>query len=168
MGAKKRRSAQRFAENIQKSGLTIYDLVVIGDPKLWIPTVELEAILNTKLRGISLAGLPLRTRSKVVKEPCLPIVGLPGAEQLSKDAAAISGTAFRHLRAEVQQPSSLERGTRSDASLRSDSRRAGRCDHARQSGERRSAGAPRYNGHADSEVSSQVHPWLGGYRVDRL
>ena len=57
-----------YAEAIAASGLTIYDPIEIGDPELWVPTPELEAMLDERLRGISLAGLALRTRSKVVKE----------------------------------------------------------------------------------------------------
>ena len=58
----------RFVSAIEESGLTIYDKIEVGDHRLWIPTLELEVILDTELRGISLTGLPLRTRSKVVKE----------------------------------------------------------------------------------------------------
>ena len=39
-----------------------------GDPHLWIPTPELERILTNEIVGVSLKELPLRTRSKVVKE----------------------------------------------------------------------------------------------------
>jgi len=43
---------------------------VIGsdNPHLWIQTPELERILTNEIVGISLKELPLRTRSKVVKE----------------------------------------------------------------------------------------------------
>jgi hypothetical protein len=61
-------SPHNFVAAIAKSGLSIYDPVEIGDPELWIPSPELEVILDEALRGTSLAGLPLRTRSKVVKE----------------------------------------------------------------------------------------------------
>ena len=37
---------ERFVESIRQSGLTIYDAIAIGDPELWIPTPELEALLN--------------------------------------------------------------------------------------------------------------------------
>jgi hypothetical protein len=49
---------------ISASGLTIYDPIEIGSA-LWIPTPHLETLLDRGLRGLSLAGLPLRTRSKV-------------------------------------------------------------------------------------------------------
>ena len=94
MGAKQRRSTPRFAENIRKSGLTIYDPVAIGDPKLWIPTTELEAILNAKLHGISLAGLPLRTRSKVVKEHVCRSLGYPVPSRFQKTKPRFPGQLF--------------------------------------------------------------------------
>ncbi len=57
-----------YVAAIKASGLTIYDAIEIGDPHLWIPTPELESILDNALAGISLARLPNRTRSKVAKE----------------------------------------------------------------------------------------------------
>jgi hypothetical protein len=62
---------------IAKSRLTIYDAIEIGDPNLWIPSPELQALLDVGLRGVSLAGLPLRTRSKVVKENVCRVLGYP-------------------------------------------------------------------------------------------
>ncbi len=94
MGAKKRRATPQYAENIRKSGLTIYDPVVIGEPKLWIPTVELEAILDATLRGISLAGLPLRTRSKVVKEHVCRSLGYPVPSSFQKTKPRFPGQLF--------------------------------------------------------------------------
>ena len=57
----------RYVAAIRASGLTIYDAVEIGS-RLWIPSPELESILDAGLRGMDLDGLPLRTRSKRVKE----------------------------------------------------------------------------------------------------
>ena len=57
-----------YPANIYRSGLSIYDPVDPEDPYLYIPTEDLEAILSESMVGLSLAGLPLRTRSKVVKE----------------------------------------------------------------------------------------------------
>ena len=101
-------SPEGYVEAIRRSGLTIYDPIYIGDPELWIPTPELEELLNAGLAGISLVGLPLRTRSKVVKEHVCRTLGYPGAIQLQEDATAFSGAIFRHLRAEVEQFASLE------------------------------------------------------------
>ena len=68
---------QRYVDAIRRSKLTIYDPIEVGDPLLWIPTPELEKLLNSGLAGISLTGLPLRTRSKVVKEHVCRSLGYP-------------------------------------------------------------------------------------------
>jgi hypothetical protein len=67
----------RYVAAIRESGLSIYDKIEIGDQDLWIPTTALEHILNGALTGISLAGLPLRTRSKAVKEHVCQALGYP-------------------------------------------------------------------------------------------
>jgi hypothetical protein len=67
----------RFVKAISDGGLSIYDTIEIGDPDLWIPAPELESLLDGGLRGISLAGLRLRTRSKVVKEHVCRVLGYP-------------------------------------------------------------------------------------------
>lgn len=72
-----RPSPQRFVKAISRSGRTIYDVTEIGDLQFWIPTTELQALLDAGLRGVSLAGLPLRTRSKVVKELVCKALGYP-------------------------------------------------------------------------------------------
>lgn len=59
--------AQSLKENILSSDLTIYDAIPVGDPTYWIPSSELEELLSHQLVGLSLEGLPLRTRSKTVK-----------------------------------------------------------------------------------------------------
>ena len=50
---------RRFVDAIAKSGRTIYDPIAIGDPTLWIPSPELQMLLNKGLKGLSLAGLPI-------------------------------------------------------------------------------------------------------------
>jgi hypothetical protein len=65
-----------FPQRIRKSGLTIYDPIIVGS-KLWIPAPELEAILGRALRGVNLAALALRTRSKRVKERVAEALGYP-------------------------------------------------------------------------------------------
>ncbi len=57
--------------------MSVYDPIEIGDPDLWIPSPELEALLDNGLRGISLRDLPLRTRSKVVKTEVCKALGYP-------------------------------------------------------------------------------------------
>ena len=66
----------RYVAAIQASGLNIYDAVEVGS-RLWIPSPELESILDAGLCGINLAGLPLRTRSKRVKERVCEALGYP-------------------------------------------------------------------------------------------
>ncbi|MGB8657048.1 MAG: restriction endonuclease [Candidatus Zixiibacteriota bacterium] len=73
----KNKRALQYLNAIRKSGLSIYDKIEIGDPRLWIPTPELEYLLNDSLVGVSLAGLPLRTRSKVVKGHVCRGLGYP-------------------------------------------------------------------------------------------
>ncbi len=76
-----------YLDNIAQSGLSIYDPIEIGDPRLWIPAPELETLLNKTLSGISLAGLPLRTRSKAVIRH-LQGTRLPCAYYFPKNTAA--------------------------------------------------------------------------------
>ena len=57
---------ERFVESIRQSGLTIYDAIDIGDPKIWIPTPELQALLDYGLRGTSLASALAHLRIRVI------------------------------------------------------------------------------------------------------
>lgn len=86
--------AQLYVEAIRQSGLTIYDHIEIGDPKLWIPTPELETLLNDSLSGISLAGLPLRTRSKVLKQHVCRALGYPVPKSFTKTQPRFPGQFF--------------------------------------------------------------------------
>lgn len=83
-----------YVSAIAASGLTIYDPIEVGDPDLWIPTPELEAILDEALRGISLAGLALRTRSKVVKESVCRALGYPIPTSFKKTQPRFVGQMF--------------------------------------------------------------------------
>ncbi len=65
---------QEYVSRISQRGISIYDSV---DPDLWIPTPELEALLADKLVGMSLHGLAIRTRSKVVKQAICGALGYP-------------------------------------------------------------------------------------------
>ncbi|MDQ0190622.1 restriction endonuclease [Alicyclobacillus cycloheptanicus] len=87
-------SAEKFVQNISASGLTIYDPISVGDPNLWIPSAELEALLDTKLIGLELGDLPLRTRSKVVKEQVCRILGYPVPESFKKTQPRFVGQNF--------------------------------------------------------------------------
>ena len=84
----------RYVEAIRQSGLSIYDPIEIGDPELWIPTPELERLLDGALAGVSLAGLPNRTRSKVVKEHVCRALGYPVPSSFSKTQPRFPGQLF--------------------------------------------------------------------------
>ena len=85
---------KRYFKAIRKSGLSIYDPVEVGDPDLWIPAPELEKLLDKELRGISLAGLPVRTRSKVVKEHVCMALGYPVPTRFTKTKPRFPGQFF--------------------------------------------------------------------------
>lgn len=85
---------QRYIQAIRNKGLTIYDPVAIGDPDYWIPTPELQALLDDGLRGLSLAGLPLRTRSKVVKTRICEVLGYPVPRSFKKSQPRFPGQMF--------------------------------------------------------------------------
>ena len=88
------RVLNRYVQNIARSGLSIYDNVAIGDPNLWIPTPELEALLDRELRGLSLDGLPIRTRSKVVKRRICTALGYPVPATFRKTKPRFPGQQF--------------------------------------------------------------------------
>ena len=60
---------------IRRSGLTIYDRIPAERPDLYIASKKLEEMLEESLVGISLIGLALRTRSKVVKTEVCKAIG---------------------------------------------------------------------------------------------
>jgi len=69
--------SRQYADAIRASGLSIYDPIQPNNPKLWIPTWALEVLLNEALVGVSLSGLPLRTRSRIVKGLVCKALGYP-------------------------------------------------------------------------------------------
>ncbi len=77
------RSPASYIEAIRTSGLTIHDLLPKDSPHL-IPTRVLETMLAEGLRGFSTAGLPLRTRSKVVKSEVCKVLGYPVPKSFRK------------------------------------------------------------------------------------
>lgn len=83
-----------FRNAIAASGKDIYSPIEIGDPDYWIPTPSLEWLLNEGLPGNSLAGLPLRTRSKVVKELVCRALGYPIPKSFKKTKPRFVGQNF--------------------------------------------------------------------------
>jgi hypothetical protein len=79
---------------IRRRCLTIYDQIAIGDNELWIPETDLEVLLQDALEGISLAGLPLRTRSKVVKARICQALGYPVPQSFRKTQPRFLGQLF--------------------------------------------------------------------------
>lgn len=73
-----------YKKAISDSGKDIYVPIETGDPEHWIPTQHLETLLNEGMRGQSLAGLPLRTRSKVVKTAVCNSLGYPVPKSFKK------------------------------------------------------------------------------------
>lgn len=85
---------QQFVRAIARSGLTIYDPIEVGDPRLWIPAPELQALLDKGLAGVSLEGLPLRTRSKAVKILVCRSLGYPVPGTFKKTQPRFPGQLF--------------------------------------------------------------------------
>lgn len=73
-----------YKQAILASGKDIYGPIEIGDPDHWIPSQHIETLLNEGLQGLSLAGLPLRTRSKVVKSAVCDALGYPAPSSFKK------------------------------------------------------------------------------------
>lgn len=66
-----------YKVSITSSGKDIYAPIEVGDAEYWIPTAQLEVLLNEGLKGLCLAGLALRTRSNVVKKAVCKALGYP-------------------------------------------------------------------------------------------
>jgi hypothetical protein len=84
----------RYADAIRESGLSIYDPIAIGTPNLWIPVPDLEDLLNEGLAGVQLAGLPLRTRAKDVKQRICQILGYPVPSSFRRTKPRFPGQRF--------------------------------------------------------------------------
>lgn len=80
--------------NIRNSGLSIYDPISPDDCDLYIPLYALERILSDTMIGLSLAGLPLRTRSKVVKTEICKALGYPIPRSFAKTQPRFPGQNF--------------------------------------------------------------------------
>lgn len=88
------RTGDEIVANIKKSGLTIYDRIEVGDTLFWLPAPELEGILDDSLRGLSLSGYALRTRSKVVKRAICEALGYPVPPAFRKTRPRFPGQNF--------------------------------------------------------------------------
>lgn len=94
-----------LVEAIHRSGLSIYDPLAPDHTDLWIPTDRLEFILDRALTGTSLQGLPLRTRSKVVKEHVCRALGYPTPASFTKTQPRFPG---QHLDVYTQKADNLQ------------------------------------------------------------
>ncbi|MEI8149726.1 MAG: restriction endonuclease [Actinomycetes bacterium] len=87
------RNAHEIVAAIGRSGFSIYSPVEVGSD-LWITSPELELLLNEGLRSFSLGGLPLRTRSKTVKEEVCRLLGYPTPKSFQKTHPRFFGQMF--------------------------------------------------------------------------
>ena len=83
-----------YVQNLQQSNLSIYDPIDRHDKEHWIPNSELEALLNDGLYQFSLQGLPIRTRSKVVKQEICKTIGYPIPKTFKKTQPRFIGQDF--------------------------------------------------------------------------
>lgn len=79
-----KKNSSDYKQAIAASGKDIYTSIEVGDHDYWIPTEQLEKMLNDGLRGRSLSGLALRTRSKVVKTAVCEALGYPVPKSFKK------------------------------------------------------------------------------------
>jgi hypothetical protein len=94
-----------YPAEIAKSGRTIYDTLQGEDARLRIPTDILEQLLHDGMRGLCLEGLPLRTRSKVVKEHLCRALGYPVPVSFKKTQPRFPG---QQLDTYVQKSNNLQ------------------------------------------------------------
>lgn len=83
-----------YVSNIRNSGLSIYNDIDFENQKLFIPLFALERILSDFLIGKSLNGLPLRTRSKIVKSLICEALGYPVPKSFIKTQPRFPGQNF--------------------------------------------------------------------------
>ena len=89
--------SERFrsiVDAIARSGHSIYDRIDYTDSGLWVSTPDLEGLLQASMAGISLAGLPIRTRSKVVKQHICRALGYPVPTRFRKTRPRFPGQDF--------------------------------------------------------------------------
>ena len=96
---------ERYIQAIRVSRLSIYDAIPVGDDRLWIPSSTLERALDSSMSGTSLADLPLRTRSKVVKEQVCRALGYPVPQTFRRTQPRFPG---QHFDVYVQKSTNLQ------------------------------------------------------------
>lgn len=87
----KNNSLHSHADLISQSGLSIYDPVLGDHPHLWVPDSDLETLLNSALIGRSLHDLPLRSRSRKIKELVCRALGYPVPGKFKKTSPRFPG-----------------------------------------------------------------------------
>ena len=98
-------SPSDYPKAIQASGFTIYSSIEVGDSNYWIPTADLEALLNKNLVGLNLDGIPNRTRSKVVKAAVCSALGYPSPKSFQRTQPRFPG---QQLDIYVQKSNNLQ------------------------------------------------------------
>lgn len=87
-------AASEKVENVKNSGKTIYDALTVTDKDFWFLQDELTAIVNEKLVGLNLTGLPVRSRSKIVKSAITVALGYPLPKSFRKTQPRFPGQNF--------------------------------------------------------------------------
>lgn len=83
-----------YQRNISESGYSIYEIIDSSSETLYIPTEILQLIIKKSMVGLSLQGLPLRTRSKVVKQKICESLGYPIPKSFKKTQPRFLGQNF--------------------------------------------------------------------------
>ncbi len=83
-----------YVSNIKNSRLSIYNEILPSNTDFFIPTNTLEQLLDDSMRGLSLDGLALRTRSKVVKSKICEALGYPIPSSFKKNQPRFPGQNF--------------------------------------------------------------------------
>lgn len=83
-----------YQRNISESGLTIYEIIDPNNETLYIPTARLQEMIKDAMIGLSLQDLPLRTRSKIVKQKICECLGYPTPKSFKKTQPRFYGQNF--------------------------------------------------------------------------
>lgn len=83
-----------FKQNIIAANISMYDIIDPLDANLYIPTQELQKLIASHIIGKSLSGLPLRTRSKVVKTLICEALGYKIPKSFKKTQPRFLGQNF--------------------------------------------------------------------------